>query len=196
MLFAIVMCVLLLAGVYRPSGWGMPLLVRGLALSFLAAIFEEVVFRGFLFRLTAQLAGTWGALLFTSLLFGAAHAFNPNATVLSSLAIALEAGILLGGAFAATGRLWMPIGLHAGWNFAEGSLFSMSVSGDAAEPAGLIHGRLSGPTILTGGSFGPEASVIAVIVCLAASSLFLRRMIRTDAIEKPLWKHAETTAKR
>ena len=72
----------------------------------------------------------------------------------SSLAIMLEAGVLLGAAYAVTGRLWLPIGLHIGWNFTEGSLFGMSVSGNAID-TGLLHGTLTGPPLLTGGAFGP-----------------------------------------
>jgi hypothetical protein len=65
---------------------------------------------------------------------GAGHAFNPGATVISSIAIALEAGVLLAAAYVVTGRLWFPTGLHAAWNFTEGSLFGMSVSGYSTTP--------------------------------------------------------------
>src|ERR1019366_4873664 len=159
--------ILWLAGVYRPAGWGrwQPLVLALLA-ALAAAVFEEVVFRGFLFRLAAGLGGNWTALGVTSALFGLAHIANPGATWASALAVAIEAGILLGAAYAASGALWLPIGIHAGWNFAEGFLFSMAVSGHTG-PSGLIRGDLHGPTFLTGGPFGPEASVIAVAVCLA-----------------------------
>lgn len=189
-LFAGVMAILWVVGVYHPAGRGTGKgLAAGFAAAFSAGIVEEIMFRGLLFRLSSKILGTWGALLFTATLFGAAHAFNPGATVSSSLAIALEAGVLLGAAYAATQRLWLPIGLHIGWNFAEGSIFSMSVSGNSII-AGLLRGSLSGPRILTGGQFGPEASIVAVVVCLAAALYFIRRTVALHRVEPPAWSKA------
>jgi hypothetical protein len=102
-------------------------------------------------------------------LFGLLHAANPGATPVSTVAIALEAGALLGVAYSASGSLWLPIGLHSGWNFTEGGVFGTAVSGGQSH--GLIESVLSGPTLVTGGTFGPEASVIAVAVCLAATAV-------------------------
>jgi membrane protease YdiL (CAAX protease family) len=186
-LFTTLMLLLWMFGVYRPSGWGsVAPLAGGLLLALLAAILEEIVFRGFLFRLSAKLLGTWGALALTSALFGAAHSFNPGATVGSSVAIALEAGVLLGAAYALTQRLWLPIGLHLGWNFAEGSIFGMSVSGGKTK-ASLITGPLRGRDLLTGGAFGPEASIVAVAICLAAALFLLSRTVRLGRLEPPAW---------
>ena len=163
-LFAAVMFLLLAVGDYHPEGWGTAWpLVAGALFAVLSAVLEEIIFRGFLYRLTSALFGTWGALLLTSVLFGAGHIANPSATVGSSAAIALEAGILLGAAYALTQRLWLPIGIHAGWNFAEGSIFGMTVSGFSGGKSSLIRGTLHGPTLLTGGAFGPEASILAVV---------------------------------
>jgi uncharacterized protein len=189
-LFSSVMAILWAAGVYHPTGRGT---VNGLAAGFVAAlvagIVEETMFRGLLFRLSSKVLGTWGALLLTATLFGAAHAFNPGATASSSLAIALEAGVLLGAAYAARQSLWLPIGLHIGWNFTEGSVFSMSVSGGTMN-AGLLRGSLSGPRILTGGQFGPEASIVAVVVCLAVALYFIRRVTILHRTEPPAWSKA------
>jgi membrane protease YdiL (CAAX protease family) len=187
-LFSSVMAILWLASAYHPAGWGSyrPL-PRGLFFAILAGILEELLFRGLLFRLCSKLLGTWGVLLFTSAVFGAAHAANHGATLSSSLAIALEAGILLGAAYAATGRLWVPIGLHVGWNFTEGSLFGMTLSGNTMA-AGLIRGSLNGPRILTGGEFGPEASIVAVILCLAAAAYFILRIVKLNRAEPPVWR--------
>jgi hypothetical protein len=131
--------------------------------------------------------GTWGAVLVTGAFFGAAHAANPGATLFSSVAIALEAGVLLAAAYAATGRLWMPAAMHFGWNFTEGTLFGMSVSGGPEIPA-LSHRSLNGSTILTGGAFGPEASVVAVLLCLLTGILLLWRTAKLKRIERPMWK--------
>jgi hypothetical protein len=81
-LFTTLMLLLWMFGAYRPSGWGsVAPIAGGLLLALLTAILEEILFRGFLFRLSAKLLGTWGALALTSALFGAAHSFNPGATV-------------------------------------------------------------------------------------------------------------------
>ncbi|MGA7158482.1 MAG: type II CAAX endopeptidase family protein [Acidobacteriaceae bacterium] len=185
-LFSTTMLLLWLLSVYHPTGWEAPSGLGKSALSALsAAIVEEIMFRGFLFRLIARLAGTWWALLVTAALFGAAHAFNPGATLVSSMAIAIEAGVLLGAAYALTQRLWLPIGLHAAWNFTESSVYGMSVSG-TGHARGFIAGTLTGPNLLTGGQFGPEASLIAVLVCLSAASFLLWRVIRLHRIQPPL----------
>src|SRR5260370_1859723 len=193
-LFSSVMAILWLAGVYHPAGWGSyRQLPSGLLLAVLAGFLEELLFRGLLFRLCSTFLGTWGALLFTAALFGAAHAANHGATLSSSLAIALEAGILLGAAYAATGRLWVPIGLHVGWNFTEGSLFGMTLSGNTMAP-GLIRGSLTGPRILTGGEFGPEASIVAVILCRASAIYFILRIITLNRAGPPGGRPARPTA--
>jgi membrane protease YdiL (CAAX protease family) len=186
-LFAISMAILWAAGFYHPVRGGTSnVLVRGMAAAFMAGVLEEIVFRGLLFRLCSKVLGTWGALLFSAALFGAAHSFNRGATISSSIAIAIEAGVLLGAAYAATQSLWVPIGLHIGWNFTEGSIFGMSVSGNSVH-VGLIQGSLSGPRILTGGQFGPEASIVAVIVALVAASYFIRRIAKLHRAEPPPW---------
>ena len=172
-LFATVMLILRNGGVYHASGWGSVLpLAAGFLFSLLSAVLEEIIFRGLLFRLFEKATGMWGALALTSILFGAAHAANKGATIGSSVAIALEAGILLGAAYALTGRLWLPIGLHLGWNFAEGSIFGMAVYG-GSQKGSLITGELHGSNLLTGGVFGPEASIVAVVVCLTAAIVIL-----------------------
>jgi hypothetical protein len=108
----------------------------------------------------------------------------------------LEAGVLLGAAYALTGRLWLPIGLHIAWNFTEGSIFGMSVSGNStagtAADSALLRGSLSGPQILTGGAFGPEASIVAVTVCLLVAIYFLYRTVKLGRIEPPAWRHGRT----
>ncbi len=192
LLFVVVMMLLWAFGDYQLTGWrGLHGLAAGFLFALLSAVVEETLFRGFLFRLTSKLLGTWGALTLTSALFGAAHAFNKGATVWSSIAIALEAGVLLGAAYAATQRLWLPIGLHLGWNFTEGSIFGMSVSGGSSQNS-LIKGTLQGPDYLSGGIFGPEASIVAVLVCLTAATILLRRTVRLRRVEPPIWADALT----
>jgi uncharacterized protein len=148
-----------------------------LAAAILAAVGEELTFRGGLFRILEERLGTAWALALSAALFGLLHALNPGATVVSTAAIALEAGVLLAAAYALTRNLWFPIGLHLGWNFTEGGIFGVSVSGGAAAK-GIFSVSLAGPTLLTGGRFGPEASLIAIAVCLAVAVVLLALSIR------------------
>ena len=177
-LFSAVILLLWTLSIYQPLGWGSTKgLATGAIAALCAAVTEEILFRGFLFRLIDTVANTWWALVATSVLFGAPHAFNPGATVVSSVAIALEAGLLLGAAYALTQSLWFPIGLHLAWNFTESDIYGMSVSGSSAYE-GAIVGALKGPTLLNGGRFGPEASIIAVAVSALATTYILWRLIQ------------------
>jgi membrane protease YdiL (CAAX protease family) len=195
LLFSLVMAFLWIARAYHPQGIAgeTNAFAKGFALALSSGIIEELFFRGLLFRMFSTLFGTWGALALTSALFGAAHLGNRGATITSGLAIAVEAGILLGAAYAATARLWLPIGLHIGWNFTEASVFGMSVSGNAMSP-GLIRGFLSGPNLLTGGAFGPEASIFAVILCVAAALYLVRRIRKLRLAEPPMWRNSKSPA--
>lgn len=148
-----------------------------LGVSILAAVGEELAFRGGLFRLLEQSFGTAIALAVSAALFGLLHALNPGATVISTAAIALEAGVLLAAAYALTQNLWFPIGLHLGWNFTEGGIFGVSVSGGPAAK-GFFSVSLTGRTLLTGGKFGPEASIVATLVCLAFAVVLLVFAVR------------------
>ena len=108
-----------------------------------------------------------GAILVTAALFGGAHFFNPGADVWSSVAIAIEAGVLMGAGFAWRRSIPFVVGIHFAWNFVE-SMLGIPVSGHR-EP-GLFVTHTHGPAILTGGSFGIEASVIPVLLSLVLSA--------------------------
>lgn len=168
------------------GGWqalGYPLLD-----ALIAAVTEETLMRGVLFRIVEGSLGSWIALAFSAVLFGALHAFNPGATLTSSIAIALEAGVLLAAVFMVTRRLWMVMGLHTGWNFTEGGIFGASVSGGNAH--GMLASRFHGPDVLTGGAFGPEASIVAVLICLGAGAAFLWLAWRRGLFVRPFWKRS------
>ncbi len=161
-----------------------------LAIAIVSGVVEETLFRGIVLRHLETLVGTWGALAVTSGLFGLLHITNPDATWFSSLAIALEAGILLGAAYLLTRRLWLAIGIHAAWNFTQGWVFSVPVSGGDA-PLGLLITRRIGPDWLTGGDFGLEASVIAMLVATGAGLWLLRRAANKGGFKKPIWQRTE-----
>lgn len=133
-----------------------------------AAVFEEIVFRGVLFRIVEEGLGSWTALLVSALFFGFTHIGNPGATVWSSLAIAIEAGLLLGMVFQVTRSLPLCMGMHAGWNFTQGTVYGSAVSGLETRGSWLVP-RVSGPEWLTGGAFGFEASVVALSIGLAGA---------------------------
>ncbi|WP_246082765.1 CPBP family intramembrane glutamic endopeptidase [Nonomuraea diastatica] len=184
-LFTVTIGVIAVFGGYRIAGWGS---IEGAVTVFgtmcAVAVVEELLFRGVLFRIVEEMAGTWGALLVSGVLFGALHLVNPGATGWGALAIAIEAGLMLGAAYAATRNLWVPIGLHLGWNAAEAGIFGVTVSGSGADSHGLLEAAMSGPAALTGGAFGPEASVVAILVCSVPTVLFLRMAHRRGHLHR------------
>jgi CAAX protease family protein len=172
LLLSLTIGVLAALGVYRITGTnGWTPMIAMLPAFILAAVLEEVVMRGVVFRILEQWLGSWIALAISAALFGLLHLLNPGTTLLNAGAVMLEAGILLAAAYMVTRRLWFCIGMHFAWNFTQGGIFSAAVSGEATN--GLLQARLVGPAWLTGGAFGAEASLVAVVVCLAAGLLLL-----------------------
>jgi membrane protease YdiL (CAAX protease family) len=189
-LFSIVVLGLSLGGDYRITGIHLTWDLASASLVLLAgAAVEEILFRGVLFRLIEEWSGTWIALAISSVLFGAAHSFNPGAGWISSVSIAVEAGLLLGAAFVVTKNLWFPIGLHFAWNFFEGPIYGTQVSGEAFGTSAM-SAHVSGPLWLTGGSFGPEAGVCAIVTCLVASIALLIYASRNSLIVRLPRRHA------
>ena len=181
--FAAVIAVITLFGGYEVDGWGSASgAVALFGFMVAAAVTEEVVFRGVLFRIAEERLGTWIGLVLTGLLFGLMHLFNENATLWGALAIAVEAGGMLGAAYVATRSLWLPIGLHLGWNFAEAGIFGTAVSGKD-EAHGLLDATMSGSTLLSGGDFGPEASLAAVVTGVLVTIVFMRLAYRRGRVK-------------
>lgn len=176
-MFAAFYAIMMAAGLAHWRGWTGNLPLSALIVAILSGVGEELVFRGGVFRVVEDGFGTMAALIISALLFGLLHLANPNATLFSALAIALEAGLLLGLCYTATRNLWLAIGFHAGWNFAEGGIFSAAVSGFQGQK-GLIDIPLSGPQIWTGGAFGPEASAAVMLISLIPTGFFLYLTIR------------------
>jgi membrane protease YdiL (CAAX protease family) len=173
-LFTATMLIIGVLGGFRLAGWGsFGGFVSAAGLMIAVAVAEEVLFRGVLFRIVEEWTGTWGALAISAVLFGALHLLNPGATIGGALAV-MVAGSMLAAAYVATRALWLPIGLHFGWNFAETGIFSATVSGSDGTRVGLLRSAFDGPAILTGGGFGPEASIVAVLVCAVPIVLLLR----------------------
>jgi membrane protease YdiL (CAAX protease family) len=180
------LCLLGIGTISRGDGWrAVP---AGLAAALAAAFAEEILIRGVVFRIVEESLGSWIALAFSAALFGGLHAFNPGATFVSTLSIALEAGVLLAAAYVYSRTLWLPIGLHTAWNFTEGGLFGASVSGGPQH--GLLRSDFAGRALLTGGEFGPESSVVAVVICLAAGLALLVLAQRRQRLVPPWWRRA------
>lgn len=195
-MFGFVILNIALLGHYQVDGLGEPEAMIGL-FGFMAAasVTEELVFRGVLQRVLERWWGSFLALGFTSVLFGLMHLVNPNATLWGVTAIAIEGGFMLGAAYIATRNLWVPIGIHFGWNFAASAIFSTEVSGNGT-PQGMLDAATSGPMPVSGGEFGPEGSLYAVVFGLLTAIVFLwlakrrghlvplRRAARAEAVAR------------
>ncbi|MCB0937094.1 MAG: CPBP family intramembrane metalloprotease [Mycobacterium sp.] len=190
-------CILLLMvmGIYKIDGLNpVSYLLPALALPLSSGIFEELLFRGVLFRIVEEWLGSWISLAVSSLVFGLVHLMNPAATVMGAVFISVEAGVLLAAAYMLTRRLWMSMGFHIAWNYTQSGVFSGIVSGGYVEP-GLIKPVIDGPTLLTGGGFGVESSVIAFMLCTVTGAALLVLAKRRGHIVPPFWKRNADPAK-
>jgi membrane protease YdiL (CAAX protease family) len=148
---------------------------------FMGAFLEELLFRLVVFKLTEELLGTWVALAIQAAFFGASHMLD-HANLSNALAVAVIGGLTYTGGYMVSRNLWLPLGLHWGWNFFQSGIFGMPNSGTPYE--GLLTPRVSGPAWLTGGSFGIEGSYVAIAFCLASGLVLLmcaiknKRMVR------------------
>lgn len=177
--FMVVVGVMMLAGAYRVVDFGNSVIsiLNAFSMFLIVAIGEEVMFRGVLFRWIDERWGFWWAIGISALVFGLVHITNNNATLWASIAIALEAGVLLGAAYKWAGTLWFPIGIHWAWNFAQGNIFGFAVSGEEAGDS-ILQAAVSGPDWLTGGAFGAEASVIAAVAGTALGCWFIWKIVK------------------
>jgi hypothetical protein len=184
-LFSAVYAVFAAMGVATWHGFnGFGAVAPALLLAVVAGVGEELIFRAVFFRLLEETFGSTIALVLSAAVFGLMHAGNPGATALSSVAVALEAGLMLAAAYAWSRNLWLPIGIHLAWNFTQGGVFGAAVSGGKSE--GVFNIALSGSAspLITGGAFGPEASLVAVAICLCAGAVFLVAAIRAGRWRK------------
>ena len=170
---AIIVC-LFLCGYYRivTVEFDVASQLSWLSLFLLVGVVEEVIFRGILFRLIADKWNIAVGLTTSSLLFGLAHLGNPGATLWAALAIALASGWLFGMAYAYHQTIWVPIGMHWAWNYLEGGVFGCAVSGTPLDYRPLITPKISGTDLLSGGVFGPEASIICVAIGMGISIVY------------------------
>ena len=161
-------------GLDSAGGWAA--LAHGAWFFVWAALIEELLFRGFVFQRLVDGTGTTIAQILMAVLFAVAHWGNPGmegATEVWATIDTILGGLLLGFAYLRTGSLALPIGIHFGWNWVQGSLLGFDVSG-LHQAGWLLPQLLDKPQWLTGGAFGPEASVFAVVVDTIAVLLLWR----------------------
>ena len=148
-------------------------IVRTVIVSFLifatAAAFEEVLFRGYILQTFVRSELTLFGVVLTSLLFATVHNANPAATVLSWINTFI-AGIWFAVAYLKTRDLWLPFGLHLAWNWTQGSIFGVEVSGlTEIVKAPLMRESDAGPAWLTGGDYGIEGGVITTVAIVLST---------------------------
>ena len=163
-MMATLMGVLVATGAYDVTVVGPAPVWTGVSLALQAAVTEELWMRALLFRLLWRAFGPVPAFAVAAAVFGALHLANPGGATVTM------AGVMFCAQYALTGRLWVPIGVHSAWNLAQGYLFGAAVSGgDLGDSIAVSTARAGAPTWLTGGEFGPEASVVALALVTAVT---------------------------
>lgn len=132
------------------------------------AVSEEVIFRGYLLQTLMQGITFLPATLLMALLFAGGHAANPGVTTFALINIGLAA-VWLSFAYLKTRALWLPIGLHFGWNFAQTAVFGFPTSGLEFGEYRVLVTTAHGPEWITGGAFGPEGGVLATLALIAGT---------------------------
>lgn len=177
--------VLAMLGVYQLNGVNAlhAALLLPLAELLLVGMAEEMMFRGILFGVTARALGNKAGIVISSLLFALAHLPNAGFSLLAIAAIAAY-GVLQAALYLQTRRLWVCIGTHVGWNYCVSQVFSSTVSGHAAT-GGLLRGELAGNTLLTGGAFGVEASLVTILLIGTVAAYVLRLALASEKAARP-----------
>ena len=156
----------------------------------MAALNEELVFRGFPLQLLVEGIGEWPAMIAMSILFGALHRNNPNVSALSTFNT-IVAGILLSLAYVRTRSLWLPYAIHVGWNVGMGFVFGFPLSG--IDIASLWTTGTAGSETILGGDYGPEGGILATFI-FAASAVIVERYGSINPTQAPVggrsrWHH-------
>jgi uncharacterized protein len=189
-IFLVILLILVIPG-WASTGPGTisPSQIIAAFFSFLFVAFsEEILMRGFVLQTIQKDYGVWPAVIGSSLLFAILHILNPGSSLIAIIGL-FFAGLLFAFAYLSTGRLWLPIALHLSWNFCEGPIFGFPVSG-LPSGQGLLNTVLLGPTLITGGVFGPEAGLVALFgIALAAAIIYFlvikRKLLFNDRDSLP-----------
>lgn len=156
-------------------------LADSLVIFIIAAAFEESLFRGYIFQTLTRANLAWAAIVSTSVFFGAVHLGNQNANWISTMNTVL-AGIWLAIAYLKTRDLWFPFGIHLMWNWTQGAIFGIPVSGSREfTNAPLLQTTDGGPNWLTGGEYGIEGGIACTLAILAATAaIYFIPFIKTN----------------
>jgi len=175
------------AAVFRTFGWYEPKLapsepivpwfLSAIVLCALVALFEETLFRGYALQTVSQAFGSTSAVVVTGVLFGALHLVNPTPGLPAWLKLVGCGCVAFYGMLAAISRLvtnglWLPMGIHFAWNLLEQFVFGFADSG-VSSPKSLLHATVTGPVLLTGGSYGPEGGLVMLVLAGVAVALIV-----------------------
>lgn len=149
-------------------------LASALGIAISAAITEELICRGVIFRFSEKYIGTLYAIAISALIFGLPHMLNPDASIWTGIAIGLQGGIMLALVFVVTRNLWASIGVHAGWNF---TTIALGIGGE-----GMFRTTLTGPEWLTGSKYGLENSLVLTSIWLVVSVILYFVAIKNKKI--------------
>jgi membrane protease YdiL (CAAX protease family) len=149
--------------------------ISGFALTFaalaLSALCEELVFRGYPLQILMKGLGPWSSMILISFLFGLLHSRNPGANLLSILGTVL-AGVALAVAYVRTRSVWLPYGIHLGWNVGLSMVLGYPMSG--IRTVSILKTDVSGSQVLLGGDYGPEAGLVGMVVFAGAAAVIYR----------------------
>jgi hypothetical protein len=165
---------------------GLPFLYISIAMV-MVAMAEELLVRGYLLTNFMDSMSKYAALIVSSLLFAAAHMLNPNTSWLGIANIVL-AGLVLGIYYVHQRNLWFPIGMHFTWNLFQGSVLGSPISG--VKVSSIVNIELTGSDLLTGGSFGFEASLVTTVILLIAT-LMIHLIFRKPPVQAAATTSAE-----
>ncbi len=162
-------------------------LIPGFMQALTAGFVAELLLCGIVFRLTEEKLGTVIALAFSALLFAVAHGTAKGATLISTFATMMQAGIMLNAAYVFSRSLWLPIFLHFSWDFAEPAIYGAINPGIAFQKS-LLSSKIGGPAFITGGEFGPQNSIQSLILCSITALIFLWIASQKNNFIQPCWK--------
>jgi membrane protease YdiL (CAAX protease family) len=131
--------------------------------------------------------GSYISLALSALIFGALHLVNRESSFTSAACVAVEGGLLLGAAYIYSRNLWLPIAIHFAWNFMQSGIFGAITSGNE-QTNSLFTTKITGPTLITGGAFGPEGTIQAILFCLIATIIFMYLNVKRNKLIRPYWK--------
>jgi membrane protease YdiL (CAAX protease family) len=168
--------------------------IPGLVLTFAAlvvsALSEELVFRGYPLQILMKSLGPWGSAILISSLFGLIHGRNPGATTLSVLGT-IVAGLALAIAYLRTRSIWLPFGIHLGWNVGLSIILGYPMSG--IQTVSVLTTRVAGSQTFLGGGYGPEAGVLGMVIFgLVAVVIYRMPMLKVSPqVRAAVTAHAE-----